>query len=173
MFNLGKSANVLTLPVAAEPTLRAIKHLKHFHVTNSDKKCTCQLEVVTRRDCLKERFCFASTWFLHRLFIGSKLMSSQRTMLLPCGRSFVSNLHLPRRCSEGIVTRSCPTNPASRLFTVPYFFVRSFRYTASYHHGYCTEGAGVGDNSSGGGYFSRFVPNRPPPPTVTQSARSR
>ena len=24
----------------------------------------------------------------------------------------------------------------SRLFTVPYFFVRSFRYTASYHHGY-------------------------------------
>ena len=32
-----------------------------------------------------------------------------------------------------------------RLFTVPYFFVRSFRYTASYRHGYilifkCTEG---------------------------------
>ena len=24
----------------------------------------------------------------------------------------------------------------ARLFTVPYFFVRSFRYTASYHHGY-------------------------------------
>ena len=24
----------------------------------------------------------------------------------------------------------------SRLFTVPYFFVRSFRYTASYRHGY-------------------------------------
>ena len=23
-----------------------------------------------------------------------------------------------------------------RLFTVPYFFVRSFRYTASYHHEY-------------------------------------
>ena len=23
-----------------------------------------------------------------------------------------------------------------RLFTVPYFFVRSFRYTASYRHGY-------------------------------------
>ena len=31
-----------------------------------------------------------------------------------------------------------------RLFTVPYFFVRSFRYTASYHHGYFTEAAGVG-----------------------------
>ena len=43
-----------------------------------------------------------------------------------------------------------------RLFTAPYFFVRSFRYTASYRHGYilifkCTEGAGVGDYSSGGG----------------------
>ena len=25
---------------------------------------------------------------------------------------------------------------ASRLFTVPYFFVRSFRYTASYRHGF-------------------------------------
>ena len=25
---------------------------------------------------------------------------------------------------------------ASRLFTVPYFSVRSFRYTASYRHGY-------------------------------------
>ena len=43
-----------------------------------------------------------------------------------------------------------------RLFTVPYFFVRSFRCTMSYRHGYilifkCTEGAGVGDYSSGGG----------------------
>ena len=36
------------------------------------------------------------------------------------------------------------------LFTVPYFFVRSFRYTASYCHRYCTEGAGVGNYSSGG-----------------------
>ena len=26
--------------------------------------------------------------------------------------------------------------PCYRLFTVPYFFVRSFRYTASYRHGY-------------------------------------
>ena len=47
-------------------------------------------------------------------------------------------------------------HPFGRLFTVHYFFVRSFRYTASYRHGYilifkCTEGAGVGDNSSGGG----------------------
>ena len=34
-----------------------------------------------------------------------------------------------------------------RLFTVPYFFVRSFRYTASYRHGYLDfqmcEGAGI------------------------------
>ena len=42
------------------------------------------------------------------------------------------------------------------LFTVPYFFVRSFRYTASYRHGYilifkCIEGVGIGDYSSGGG----------------------
>ena len=40
-----------------------------------------------------------------------------------------------------------------RLFTVPYFFARSFRYTASYRHAAilifkCTEGAGVGDYSS-------------------------
>ena len=31
--------------------------------------------------------------------------------------------------------------------SVPYFFVRSFRYSASYRHGFCTEGAGVGDCS--------------------------
>ena len=30
---------------------------------------------------------------------------------------------------------SIPHN-TSRLFTVPYFFVRSFRYTASYRHSY-------------------------------------
>ena len=29
-----------------------------------------------------------------------------------------------------------------RLFTIPYFLVRSFRYTASYRHSYCTEGVG-------------------------------
>ena len=80
-----------------------------------------------------------------------------------------------------------------RLFTVPYFFVRSFRFTASYRHGYldfkCTKGAGVGEYSSGGRgwgrekYFSRFLPNRSRPLSsfdthatwqpVTQSARSR
>ena len=58
------------------------------------------------------------------------------------------------------------------MFTVPYFFVRSFRYNASYRHGYL-EGAGVGDYSS----------NRPRPLSsfdtharwqpVTQGARSR
>ena len=58
-------------------------------------------------------------------------------------------------------------HPFGRLFTVHYFFVRSFRYTASYRHGYisifkCTEGAGVGDNSSGGGGGTRKIP--PPPP---------
>ena len=41
-----------------------------------------------------------------------------------------------------------------RLFAVPYFFVRSFRYTTSYRHGYLdfqiTEGSGVGDYSYGG-----------------------
>ena len=40
----------------------------------------------------------------------------------------------------------------SRLFTVPFFFVWSFRYTASYRHGYLDfqmyRGAGVGDYSS-------------------------
>ena len=34
---------------------------------------------------------------------------------------------------------------AIRLFTVPYIFVRSFKYTVSYLIFECTEGAGVGD----------------------------
>ena len=52
---------------------------------------------------------------------------------------------------------------AARLFTVPYFFVRSFRYTTSYRHGILifkgTEGAGVGDYSSegGGGGREKFL----------------
>ena len=46
---------------------------------NSDKKCTCRLEVATQNDCLEERVCFASTWFLYRLLIASELMPSQRT----------------------------------------------------------------------------------------------
>ena len=44
-----------------------------------------------------------------------------------------------------------------RLFTVPYIFVRSFRYTASYRHVYCTEGAGVGDYSSAEGGGARKI----------------
>ena len=43
------SVEVLTLPVAAEPTLRATVH--------------AQFAVTTQRDCLEEQFCFASTWF--------------------------------------------------------------------------------------------------------------
>ena len=61
-----------------------------------------------------------------------------------------------------------------RLFTVAYFFVRSFRYTASYRLSYLVfqmyRGAGVRNYSSGGYgarkikiYFSRFLPNRPRP----------
>ena len=44
------SVEVLTLPVAAEPTLRATVYVqfRSRHTT----------------DCLEERFCFASTWFL-------------------------------------------------------------------------------------------------------------
>ena len=78
-----------------------------------------------------------------------------------------------------------------RLFTVPYFFVRSFRYTASYRHGYLDFQMyrALGIVAWGGGeknrkkYFSRFLPNRPRPLSsfdtharwqpVTQSARSR
>ena len=44
---------------------------------------------------------------------------------------------------------------AGRLFAVPNFFVRSFRYTASYRHGYLAfemyPGGGRRDYSSGGG----------------------
>ena len=63
-----------------------------------------------------------------------------------------------------------------RLFTVPYFFARSFRYTAPYHHTAilfikCTEGAGVRNYSSGA--FSLFLPNHARWQPVTQSARSR
>ena len=69
-----------------------------------------------------------------------------------------------------------------RLFTVPYFFVRSFRYTVSYRHGYLEfqmyRGGGRWGLWLGGGggekgeknrkkkiekYFSRFLPNRPRP----------
>ena len=73
-FHRNVSVKVFTLPVAAEPTLRATKHLQQ--VTKSDKRCTCQLEVAEQRDCLEERFCFVSKWSLYRV---GKLMSSQRT----------------------------------------------------------------------------------------------
>ena len=69
------SVKVLTLPVATKRTLPARRHLNH--VKNSDKKCMCQLEVATQRDCLQERFRLACKWFLHRVFIASK---SQRTI---------------------------------------------------------------------------------------------
>ena len=50
----------------------------------------------------------------------------------------------------GIIVRGT----LGRLFTVAYFFVRSFRYTASYRHSYLvfqmTEGAGVRNYSSWG-----------------------
>ena len=84
----------------------------------------------------------------------------------------------------------CPCLPlitsASRLFTVPYFFVRSFRYTASYRHGYLDfqmyrAGGRRGWQLLGGGGEGRE--NRPRPLSsfdtharwqpVTQSARSR
>ena len=39
----------------------------------------------------------------------------------------------PMKCPETQVPCRASTH---RLFTVPYFFVRSFRYTASYRHGY-------------------------------------
>ena len=46
------SVKVLTLSVAAKPTLPAI--YKAPTACNSDKKCTCLLEVATQRDCLEE-----------------------------------------------------------------------------------------------------------------------
>ena len=52
------------------------------------------------------------------------------------------------------------------MFTIPFFFVRSFRYTASYRYGYLDfqmyRGAGVGDYSFGCG--GTFPPKPPPPP---------
>ena len=64
------------------------------------------------------------------------------------------------------------------LFTVPYFFVRLFRYTASYRQGYLDF-----QMYRGGGHFSRLLSNRPHPLSsfdtharwqpVTQSARYR
>ena len=81
------SIKLLTLPVAAQPTLIAIKHL--WHVTDSERKWTCRLEVATQSDCLEERFCFASTWFLYRLFNASKLMSSLTTIVSKSRWSFL------------------------------------------------------------------------------------
>ena len=71
-----------------------------------------------------------------------------------------------------------------RLFTVPIFFVRLFRYTASYRHGHldfqmyrggrgqASEIIVLGEAGGGVGegkrkiekYFSHFFPNRPRPP---------
>ena len=48
-----------------------------------------------------------------------------------------------------------------RLFTVPYFFVRSFRYTASYRHGYLDfqmyRGGGRPLGEGGGGEVARKI----------------
>ena len=46
-FNLTISVDVLTLPVAAEPTLQ----------------CTCNLAVTTQRDCLEETFALQARGF--------------------------------------------------------------------------------------------------------------
>ena len=73
----------------------------------------------------------------------------RRTLVIPSDPSEVICFNCKLRHKQ-----LCITFPTS-LFTVPYFFVRSFRYIASYRHGYCTEGAGVGDCS--------FLPNRPRP----------
>ena len=56
-----------------------------------------------------------------------------------CRRPLIS--FSPGRVLLGILHGRVPlgalnSDPISRLFTVPYFFVRSFRYTASYRHGY-------------------------------------
>ena len=61
----------------------------------------------------------------------------------------VERLTAERDRSRGFDSRGWTNTRGLRLFTVPYFFVRSFRYTASYRHGDCTEGAGVGDCSAG------------------------
>ena len=41
-------------------------------------------KVAAQRDCPEERSCFASTWFLYRLFIASKLMFSQMNIFHFC-----------------------------------------------------------------------------------------
>ena len=107
------------------------------------------------------------------------------------GRSLWAKTH-HRKLIKNLLSQS-----NLRLFTVPYFLVRSFRYTASYRHGYLDFGMyrggghrGYSSGGWGGGgeskknrYFSCFLPNRPRPLSsfdtharwqpVTQSARSR
>ena len=75
------SVKVLTLPVAAKSTLHATKHFSLIACNKGWQKVHVLLEVTTQHDCLEERFCFTSTWFLYRLFIASKLMSSQSTVI--------------------------------------------------------------------------------------------
>ena len=41
------------------------------------------------------------------------------------------------------------------MFTVPYFFVRSFRYATSYRHGYLDTGIIVRGGGGGGGEKNR------------------
>ena len=62
------SVKVLTLPaVAAEPTLRGIKHL--LHVTNSDKRCTCWFKSLHNVTALTNDFVLQARGFCKvRLF---------------------------------------------------------------------------------------------------------
>ena len=59
---------------------------------------------------------------------------------------------------EKLKNKKVGGHAADRLFTVPYFFVRSFRYTAPYRHDYCTEGGGEKNRGSA------CSQTAPPPP---------
>ena len=89
------SVKVLTLPVATEPTLLMLM------ACNGVKNCMCQHKC----DFLEERFCFASTWFWYRLFIASKLMSSQKTIFCILGQNLLNFKLKQRKAQNSILCR--------------------------------------------------------------------
>ena len=92
------SVKVLTLPVAAEPTLRVIKHSQQ--VAKSDKNCTC----------LEERFCFASTWFCtdRSLPVSSRLLRGLFFLVIFAG----IELKLEKVGPTFSSFNSCPSMPS-------------------------------------------------------------
>ena len=150
-----------------------IKFVSHGNLTSADRLMLCwpmrnAVHCVQKADSFKD---------FKGLIVGS--FSHCTSPLAPSpSYSVLTLVQLSHVCTCNACfanhIRKKPIQKIARLFTIPYFFVRSFRYTASYCHGYilifkCTERAGVGDYSSTVVLTCTHAKWQP----VTQSARSR